>query len=575
MESARLNGDALAALLRVARGDAPADLVIRNARVVNVRTLEIETLDLAIAEGRIAGLGGYEGHTVLDAQGAYAAPGLIDPHIHVESSMLSPAQFARAVVPKGTAAVIWDPHEFANVLGVAGVEYVLRAADGLPLDLLVMLPSCVPATHLETSGVQLTAADLAPFFGRPHVLGLGEVMNYPGVVAGDPGYLAKIRAAGGRPIDGHAPGLSGRALCAYIAAGPNSEHESVRLEEAMEKLRRGMLVLAREGTVAENLAALIPLVRRADAWEVAMCSDDRHPLDLWHEGHLDHHLRKAVSLGVDPLIALRAVTYTPARHYGLTDRGELVPGQRADVVLFEDLQAFHAVRVFKDGREVARDGQLLVDPPEFPPPTRASVHLPADFRPDFTVPAESTRVRAIEIVPGQIITQQVIAEAPRSDGALAADPAGDLLKLAVIDRHSGQGGFAVGFLRGLGLRRGAIASTIAHDSHNVVVAGTNDADMRAAVAEIARIEGGQVVAAGGTVLAALPLPIAGLVSDRPLEEVAAGAARVRAAVRELGASLPDPFMSLAFLALPVIPELRLTDRGLVDVAAFRFVSVYA
>jgi adenine deaminase len=282
-----------------------------------------------------------------------------------------------------------------------------------------------------------------------------------------------------------------------------------------------------------------------------------------------------VSLGVDPLIALRAVTYTPARHYGLADRGELVPGQRADVVLFEDLQAFHAVRVFKDGREVARDGQLLVDPPEFPPPTRASVHLPADFRPDFTVPAESTRVRAIEIVPGQIITQQVIAEAPRSDGALAADPAGDLLKLAVIDRHSGQGGFAVGFLRGLGLRRGAIASTIAHDSHNVVVAGTNDADMRAAVAEIARIEGGQVVAAGGTVLAALPLPIAGLVSDRPLEEVAAGAARVRAAVRELGASLPDPFMSLAFLALPVIPELRLTDRGLVDVAAFRFVSVYA
>jgi adenine deaminase len=575
MQSTGAEGAALDTLLRVARGDAPADLVIRNARVVNVRTLEIEALDLAIAEGRIAGLGHYEGRTVLDVQGVYAVPGLIDAHIHIESSLLSPDQFARAVAPHGTTAVVCDPHEFANVLGIAGIEYVLQAAEDLPLDLLVMLPSCVPATHLETSGARLEVEDLAPLFGRPHVLGLAEVMNFPGVVGGDPAYLAKLRAAAARPVDGHAPGLSGPALCAYIAAGPNSEHESVTVAEAMEKLRRGMMIMVREGTVARNLTTLVPLVRRADAWEVALCCDDRHPIELLHEGHLDYVLRKAVALGVDPLVAVRAVTATPARHYGLADRGELVPGKRADVVLFEDLHEFRAQRVFKDGREVARDGQALFDPPHATPPTQPSVRLPADFRPDFTVPVKSTRVRAIQVVPNQIITRQVVAEAARVDGVLGADSADDLVKLAVIDRHSGQGGLGVGFARGLGIQQGAIASTIAHDSHNIVVAGTNDEDMRLAVAEIVRIGGGQVAVGSGMVIAALPLPIAGLVSDRPLEEVAAGAERVRTAARYLGSPLPDPFMTLAFLALPVIPELRLTDRGLVDVGAFRLVPLYA
>lgn len=551
-------------LLRVARGDAPADLVIRNARVVNVRTLEIEEVDVAIAGGRIAGLGRYDGREILDAKGAFAVPGLIDSHVHIESSMMSPAQFARAVVPHGTTAVVCDPHEFANVLGVVGIRYVLDSADGLPVDLLVMLPSCVPSTNLETAGARLEAEDLVPLFDRPHVLGLAEVMNYGGVVRGEPSYLAKVRAAGRRPIDGHAPGLSGPALCAYIAAGPNSEHESGRLDEAMEKLRRGMMIMAREGTVAKNLETLLPLVRRADAWEVSMCCDDRHPVDIRHEGHLDHLLRKAVSLGVDPLVALRTVTYTPARHYGLADRGEIVPGRRADVVFFEDLRGFRAIRVLKDGREVAREGKTTVAVREISAPNGASVHLPTNFEPDFSIAAPSGRVRAIEIVPNQLFTRHVVME-----------PSSELNKMAVIDRHSGKGGFGLGFARGLGLKRGAIASTIAHDSHNIVVAGTNDADMRAAVAEIARMGGGQVVIAGGKPIAALALPIAGLVSDRPLEEVAPAAERVRAATHELGSPLHDPFMTLAFLALPVIPELRLTDRGLVDVAKMEIVPVYA
>ena len=547
-------------LLRVARGAAPADLVLRNARVVNVRTLEIEAVDVAVHGGRIAGLGRYDGREVVDAKGAFAAPGLIDSHVHVESSMMTPAQFARAVVPRGTAAAVCDPHEIANVLGVPGIEYILAAADGLPLDLLVMLPSCVPSTDLETAGARLEAADLLPLFGRPRVLGLAEVMNFPGVVNADPSVMAKIRAAGGRPVDGHAPGLSGPALCAYIAGGPNSEHECVSLDEAMEKLRRGMMVMAREGTVAKNLVTLAPLVRRADAWEVAMCCDDRHPIDIAREGHLDHLLRKAVSLGVDPLIALRAVTYTPARHYHLTDRGELSPGKRADFVLFEDLKAFRAMRVWKDGREVARDGKVLAPPPEIAPPMRASIQLPPNFRPEFAVGGNG-RVRAIEIVPDQIITRHVVADR------------GELVKMAVIDRHSGKGGLGLGFVRGLGLKRGAIASTIAHDSHNIVVAGTDDGDMRAAVAEIARIGGGQVACAGGKAVASLALPIAGLLSDRPLEEVAPAAERVREAARDLGSPLHDPFMTLAFLALPVIPELRLTDRGLVDVTRFEIVPV--
>lgn len=548
-------------LLRVARGEAPADLVIRNAKLVNVRTLEIEELDLAIAGGRIAGIGKYSGREIVDAKGAFVAPGLIDSHVHLESSMMSPAQFARAVVPRGTTAVISDPHEFANVIGVDGIDYVIRAAEGLPLDVHVMLPSCVPATHLETAGARLEAEDLAPLFARPRVLGLAEVMNFPGVVNGDPSYLAKIRAAGSRPVDGHAPGLSGPALCAYIAAGPNSEHECVRLDEAMEKLRRGMMVMAREGTVAKNLETLLPLVRRADAWEVSMCCDDRHPIDIWHEGHLDHLLRKAVKLGVDPLVAIRAVTYTPARHYGLADRGEIVPGRRADLAMFEDLKDFRALRVWKDGAEVATDGKVLKAPPEAPPPTRGGVKLPADFHPDFTIRA--TRVRAIEIVPNQIITRCVISGLE------------GLTKMAVVDRYTGKGGFGVGFAKGLGLQRGAIASTIAHDSHNIVVAGVTDDDMRHAIAEIAKMGGGQIAVAGGQVVAKLPLPIAGLVSDRALEEVAPAAERVRAAARELGSPLHDPFMTLAFLALPVIPELRLTDKGLVDVTKFDFVPVAA
>jgi adenine deaminase len=567
----------LARRISVARGEQPADLAIRGGRLVNVLSGETYQTDIAIADGRIAGLGRYDGKETFDASGCFAAPGFIDAHLHIESSCLTVPEFARSVVPMGTTTVVTDPHEMANVLGLDGIRFMLESSHGLSLNVLFMLPSCVPSTELETSGARLDAADLAPLLTHPSVLGLAEVMNYPGVLAKNPQVLAKISMASDRIVDGHAPGLSGRDLCAYIGAGIRSDHECTTLDEAREKLRLGMHVLIREGSVAKNMAALLPLVTPAIAHRFGLVSDDRLPVDLLAEGHLNGLLRKAVSLGLPPVTAIQMVTINPATFFALKDLGAVAPGYRADIVLLDDLQEFRVRAVFKDGRLVARDGSLLADLPRPPQAPRSSIRIGWDHIKSFEVPAPrsgSSLGRVIEVMANQLVTKEIRLSLPIRDGMVAADPERDVAKLAVVERHHGTGNVGVGFARGLGVRQGAIASSVAHDSHNIVVAGANDRDMLAAVKTVERLEGGLVAVNDGRVLAAMPLPIAGLLSGLSLDSAAKQMADVMVAARTLGCLLPRPFMALSFLALPVIPELKLTDRGLVDVARSALVPLF-
>ncbi|MZP30818.1 adenine deaminase [Heliobacterium undosum] len=584
------------------------DILLRGGKVVNVFTLEVEEADVAIAGGMITGV--YRrGETpavdaattdstaalnygeIIDLQGAFVTPGLIDAHIHIESTLLTPPAFADAVIPHGTTAVIADPHEIANVLGFDGVKAFARMAAGLPMDVYMMIPSCVPATPLETSGAVLDAEAVSRLFDvAPGAIGLAEVMNVPGVLAGDADLLQKIAAARlrGLPVDGHAPGLSEDALQAYIAAGISSDHESVTSEEAWDKLRRGMRLLIREGSAAQNLAGLISCIVPSVSENISFCSDDRHPEDLLHDGHMNAILRKAVSLGVAPALAVKLATLTTARHYRLSGLGAVAPGYRADLAVFSDLAEFRAQAVFKAGRLVASDGEIrdrldrasicaqtgadsaeaTVEVDKYPPRFgEGSVHLP-----DITgrlAPAyePNAKVRVIVIQPGQIVTGQEIVS--------AADigPEKDILPLAVIERHGKRGSIGCGFVRGFGLKKGAVASTVGHDSHNLIVVGVNEAEMEFACRTIAQMGGGMVAVAGGEVKAALPLPVAGLMSD---EDAATIARRLRAlhrAVSDLGCPLAAPMMTLSFLALPVIPELKLTDLGLVDVNRFSLVPV--
>lgn len=564
-------------LLAVARGDEPADLLLADARLVNVLSGEIYRTGIAIAGGRVAGFGaGYQGRRTIDLGERYVCPGFLDAHVHIESSMVPPAEFARAVVPRGVTTVVTDPHEIANVLGLAGIRFMLEDARGAPLDVLVNAPSCVPATDLETSGARLDAADLVELLGEPGVLGLAEVMNFPGVIAGSEEVLAKLRAFRGRPVDGHCPGLSGKALAAYAAAGIGSDHECVTAEEAREKLRAGLAVFIREASNARNLAALLPLVSPANERRFCFCTDDRQPADLLEEGSIDHLVREAIAAGVDPVTAIRLATLNPAEHYGLADRGAVAPGRRADLVVFSDLGAPRAEMVFRQGELVARDGALTTERPrrDFSGQPR-TVRLPP--RLDLAIPAPpgaTPRVRAIGIVPDQLLTGHLVVEASLRDGFAVADPQRDLLKMAVVERHRGSGAIGLGFVRGLGLRRGALAGTVAHDHHNLVLIGADDDSMRTAARAVAEVGGGQAVALGEEVLALLPLPIAGLMSDRPIEEVRAGAEALLAAARGLGAHLRDPFMAMSFLALEVIPSLKLTDQGLVDVDRFERVPLF-
>jgi adenine deaminase len=570
----------LAALIPVARGDEPADLLLENARVVNVFTGEIEEANIAIAGGYIAGLGDYDkAKETTDLGGAYVTPGLLDAHMHMESSMLPPPQFARLAVPHGTTSVIIDPHEIANVMGAAGVRFMLDAARGVPLSVHVAVPSCVPATNMENAGATLTAADIAPLLKEEGVVSLGEMMNFPGVVFGVPEVLEKVEVGLTRRVDGHCPGLRGKALQAYIAAGISSDHESTVLEEAREKLRRGLKVFIREGTAAKNLEALLPLVTEANKHRFCFCTDDRHPQDIMSEGHIDHVIRKAIALGLDPVTAIQIGSHFTATHFGLTRTGALAPGYQADlVVLAGELRDFQVNAVYQAGRLVARRGQYLFDErlPAIEPPGR-SVHLPADLSASsFAVdaPPAGSKIRVIGMQVHQLTTTERLEEPRVEAGKIVADVERDILKLAVIERHRATGNIGVGFVHGFGLQRGALASTVGHDAHNLIVLGTNDADMLLAARALEEAQGGQVVA-DRSVLAVLPLPIAGLMSERGADQLVAEQRALYEAYRTLGSPLEDPFMTLSFMPLAVIPKLKLTDVGLVDVDAFDFVPLVA
>jgi len=563
-------------LIAVARGDRPADLLLRNARLVNVFSGEIMGTDIAVADGSIAGFGPRAAHAEVDLGGRYLAPGFIDAHVHIESAMASPTEFARAVLPRGTTTVVADPHEIANVLGLAGIDFMLRATEAQPLQFFFSLSSCVPATKMETTGAELTADDLAPLMHHPRVVALAEVMNFPGVIQGDADLLAKIRAAreARKRVDGHAPGVAGTALDAYIAAGVASDHECVAPEEALEKLRRGMHIMIREGTGAKNLAALTEIIRPETAHQLMWCTDDRHPHDILAEGHVDAIVRQAVGRGVPLQLAVRMATLNPAAYFGLPRTGALAPGRRADMVVFRDPEDPVVEVVYAAGKRVAADGVLL-ESAAFPDPVplAPAMHV-ASGELDFRVAAGGERMRVIEIVPGQIVTRQTIVKTPVADNQAVAEPARDVIKIAVIERHQGTGRIGVGFVRGMGLRKGALASSVAHDSHNIIVVGVGDEDMAVAARRVVDMQGGLAVAAGNRIIADLPLPIAGLMSPEPVRAIQERLDLLIDATRTLGTPLEDPFMILSFLALPVIPELKITDQGLVDVNRFEPVDLF-
>ncbi len=563
----------LETLIPIARGEAPADLVLKGGQILNVCTGEIHPGDLAIAQGRIIGWGAYEGREEVDVSGLYLAPGFIDAHLHLESSHLTPEEFARIAVTHGTTAVVCDPHEIANVLGQTGIAYFLGAARRLPLDLYLMLSSCVPSTELETSGARLTAAHLTLLMGMEGVWGLGEMMNVRGVLDRDPDVLAKIRLAGGKRVDGHAPGYSGKDLNAYRLAGIASDHEATSWEEGLEKLRKGFWLMIREGTTEQNLSDLIGLVTPQAARRCILVSDDRSPVDLLREGHLDATVRKAVARGLDPVRAVQLVTLNPAEYFALPGVGALIPGYWADLVVFEGLATIAVRRVYKRGKLVAQDGRALEAIPPLPPPT-ARLNVRWGGVRSLKVPARGRRVKVIVARTGQILTETEIHHPAVYRGEAVADPERDLLKLAVLERHHGTGNMGIGFVRGFGLRQGALASTVAHDAHNLIVVGASDAEMALAVEAVIKMEGGLAVVRGNDVLATLPLPIGGLMSPLSAEEVAQSMERLLQAAARLGCPLENPFMTLSFLALPVVPKLKLTDKGLVDVEQGALVPLF-
>ncbi|MBU1693708.1 MAG: adenine deaminase [Verrucomicrobia bacterium] len=568
-----------AEMIAAARGETPADLLLKKARVVNVFSNEIHAADVAVFKGHIVGFGDYEARETVDLQNRLLCPGFIDAHVHLESSMVTAPEFARAVVPRGVTAVVTDPHEIANVLGLDGIRYMLETSEGLPLRVFVMVPSCVPATDMETSGARLTAEDFGLLFQHPRVIGLAEMMNYPGVIHRVPEVLEKLAAAEGHPIDGHAPGLSGRDLAAYIVAGIGSDHECTTLEEAREKRQLGMHIFIRDGTTARNLDALLPLVTPAAAINCSFCTDDRHPADLLREGSINWLVHRAIQKGMDPVTAIRMATLHPARYFGLNKLGAIAPGYWADLVVLDDFEHFRVAQVYQAGQKVA-ENQMLLAPRARAKPLRLRSSVNVQWQGlDFRVPVpegqgERPRIRVIGLVPDQILTKSLEEEASVADGAVVADPSSDLLKIAVIERHLASGNVGVGFVRGFGLKTGAIASSVAHDSHNIVVVGASDKDMMAAVKEVARLRGGQAVVENERVLASVPLPIAGLMSDMPLEEVRDRIEAMAKAAHEMGCTLPDPLMTMSFLALPVIPELKLTDKGLVAVTKFQPVPLF-
>ena len=566
-------GRGRARLIAVARGDAEPDTVIEGARVFAAHTREWLSGDVAIADGLIAGIGAYEGGERIDARGRFLVPGFIDAHMHVESSKLTPAQFARAVLPHGTTAIVCDPHEVANVLGSDGVHWMLDASEGLPLTVFVMAPSCVPASAFESPRRELTVGDMEAILRRRRALGVAEMMNFPGVIAGDPDVLAKLEVRGASHSDGHAPGVLGRALDAYAAAGIRSDHEATTVEEALEKRRRGMWVLLREASNARNLRDLLPLVREHGPDFCAFCTDDREPDMLLREGHINQMCRIAVAEGVPVEDVLVMATLNAAQAHRLDGFGAIAPGFRADLVVLDDLEEFRPALVLAGGRVAARDGVAEpFDVPETPAHVLGTVRSAPVTEADLSLEADG-EVRVIEIIPEQLITIERTVSPARANGHVISDPTRDLAKIAVIERHHATGRVGRGLVTGFGLRRGGFASTVAHDAHNVVAVGVDDASILACAARLQELGGGCVVAVDGQVTGELPLPVAGLLSDRPVEEVVARLDELHGRLRELGVTIEAPFMTLSFLALSVIPALKITDRGLVDVDRFEIVPL--
>jgi len=562
-------------VIDVARGKRPCDLVLKGGSVINVFSGEIYTSDVGIFDGGIVGLGEYGGREEIDVTGKYLSPGFIDGHVHIESSMVQVREFAKAVVPLGTTSVVIDPHEIANIFGLEGIQYMLRASKYNPMNVFLMLPSCVPSTEFETSGSSLKGFDLYPLLAEKWVLGIGEVMNYPGVLRKDHDLLDKITMTHEKRVDGHAPNLGGRDLCAYIAAGVGSDHECTSVEEVKEKLRLGMHIMIREGSLTKNLIDLLPVLTPYNISRCFFVTDDRHPRDILEEGHIDFMVRTAIEQGVDPASAVRLATINCAEYFKLDKFGAIAPGYEADILVLDSLEKPRVEKVFKRGRLVARDGELIEQ--EAPPQQltlRGSINIRMLKPEDFRVPAVGKRIRAIQLLPREIKTNEVVTEARIVDGEAVSDPERDIIKLLVVERHRASDNIGKAFVKGLGLKKGAIASSVSHDSHNIVVAGVSDADMLEAVIEICRMKGGLALVNDGKVLAHLPLPIAGLMSDQPMARVKEDLEHLGKVARDMGITIDEPFMALSFITLAVVPDLKLTDLGLFDVNQFKFVDVF-
>jgi len=552
--------------MAVARGDEPADLVLSGGHVLSVFTKEWLDVDVAIRDGHVVGLGRYEGRERLDVSGAYLVPGFIDAHMHIESSKLIFDEFARAVLAQGTTAVVADPHEIANVLGTDGIRWLLDSCVDLPLDVFVMASSCVPASRFESPRQSFSTGDIQDLLRHERVIGVAEMMNFPGVIAGDPSELAKLQTGLTDHVDGHAPGVRGPALNAYIAAGIRSDHEATTFEEALEKRRLGMWVLLREASIARNLRDLLPLVKRYGPEWCAFCTDDREPDFIVEQGHINQMVRVAVEEGISPENALVMATINPAICHRLWNLGAIAPGYQADILVIDDLKSFRPRQVFKRG---APPRHVKLDVPDW---ARRTMSLAPVDATSFRIAAGPKKIRVIRVIPAQLITGVEVVEPSVKEGCIVADPARDLVKIAVIERHHATGRIGLGLATNVGLKRGAFASTVAHDAHNIVALGVDDRDMAACAMRLAEIGGG-IVIADGRVVEELPLPVAGLMSDRPLAEVDERLRSMERRLNDMGVTMAAPFMTLSFLALSVIPELKITDRGLVDVNRFELVPL--
>lgn len=559
----------------IAAGRVDGDLVLKNAKIVDVFSEEIIEGDIAISDGRIAGIGEYAGKEEIDLNGKYVAPGLIDGHVHIESSMVTPSQFAKAIVPHGTTTIIADPHEIANVCGLDGIEYILEGSRDIPLDVFVMLPSCVPATDFENSGAELCATELEKMINSDRVLGLGELMDYPGVIGGHKGVVEKIKMAGDKLKDGHGPGIAGKELNAYVSAGIKTEHECTTVEEMQDRIRLGMYILIREGSAARNLEALVKGITRANLRRTLFCTDDRHPEDILNDGHIDNNIRLAIRNGIKPIAAIKIASLNAAECYRLYDRGAIVPGYLADLIVIDDMESFNIEKVFKEGKLVAKDSKALFEVKvKNSSKVMDTVKLSEVNKDMLKIKLESDIINVMRLSAHSLVTKKVIRKVDTEGGYFKYNDMLDILKLVVIERHNRTGNIGLGLVENFNLRSGAIASTVAHDSHNLIIAGDNDEDILLAIKEIDEIGGGITICSKGKVLKSLPLPIAGLMSDKALDEVSAELKEMLKIAYDMGVNKDiDPFMTLAFLALPVIPELKLTDVGLFDVTKFDFIDL--